>query len=149
VATDVNAATLDVARSRRAWPDTTSFVEANAFELSTVAGHRDAAVVGFFWSHITHDRIEEFLRGLVDRLAPGALAVIIDNRYVEGSNYPITRTDPDGNTYQERTLADGSRWEVLKNFPSADEVRARLAPLATTVTVNELDYYWSAVFAVR
>lgn len=149
VATDVNAATLDVARSRRSWPDTVSFVEADAFELSAVKGRRDAAVVGFFWSHITQGRLEEFLGGLVDRLTPGAPVVFFDNRYVEDSNYPITRTDSDGNTYQERTLADGSRWEVLKNFPSADEVRERLAPMSTTVTVNELDYYWSAVFAVR
>jgi SAM-dependent methyltransferase len=149
VATDVNPATLDVARARRAWPDTVRFVEADAFDLAAVEGHPGAAVVGFFWSHVTHDRLEEFLRGLADRLPSGAPVVVFDNSYVAGSNYPLTRTDSDGNTYQERMLPDGSHWEVLKNFPSADQVRARLAPVATTVTVSELDYFWSAVFAVR
>jgi SAM-dependent methyltransferase len=149
VATDANGATLDVARARRTWPRTVSFVLADAFELSRVEGHFDAAVVGFFWSHITHDRLERFLGGLVDRLTSGAPVVFIDNRHVVGSNYAITRTDPGGNTYQERVLADGSHWEVLKNFPTVEQVRARLAPLSTTVTIDELDYYWRAVCAVK
>jgi hypothetical protein len=60
-------------------------------------------------------------------------------------NYPISRTDPDGNTYQQRTLSDGSTWEVLKNFPSPAQVRAACAPISPIVTVTELDYYWTAV----
>jgi hypothetical protein len=149
VATDVNAATLDVARARRTWPRTVSFVLADAFDLSGVKGGFDAAVVGFFWSHVRHDRLEAFLRGLTGRLTSGAPVAFIDNRHVVGSNYPLTRTDSAGNTYQERVLADGSHWEVLKNFPAPEQVRAQLAPLSTTVTVDELDYYWRAACAVR
>lgn len=77
---------------------------------------------------------------------PGRL-VFIDNRYVAGSNHPITRTDEEGNTYQRRRLGDGSEWEVLKGFPTAAQVEARLAGpgAAIAVTVEELDYYWLAV----
>jgi hypothetical protein len=48
----------------------------------------------------------------VRRICPGGLIVAIDNRYVPGSRTPIARTDAQGNTYQLRRLADGSRHEV-------------------------------------
>jgi hypothetical protein len=37
------------------------------------------------------------------------------------SNTPISRRDADGNTYQRRTLDDGSVHEVLKNFPTCEQ----------------------------
>jgi SAM-dependent methyltransferase len=148
-ATDVNRATLDVARHRRTWPSTVRFVEVDAFELRRVEGTLDATMVGYFWSHLPLDRLEEFLVGLADRLEPGAPAVFIDNRYVEASNSPVTRTDAAGNTYQQRELADGSSWEVLKNFPTVEEIRALLAPLSTTVTIHEVEHYWLASCAFK
>lgn len=144
VATDVNVATLDVARRRRAWPDSVRFVEADAFDLRQVDGCFDGAMVGFFWSHVRLEHLRNFLAGLADRLEPGATAVFIDNRYVGASNSAIMRTDAEGNTYQRRALADGTSWEVLKNFPTPEEIRSALAPLATTVTLDEVQHYWIA-----
>jgi ubiquinone/menaquinone biosynthesis C-methylase UbiE len=42
-ATDVNQATLDIARARRAWPSSVSFALADAFELDAVNGDFDAS----------------------------------------------------------------------------------------------------------
>jgi hypothetical protein len=80
-----------------------------------------------------------------DRVGADAIVVFLDNRYVEGSNHPVTRTDAEGNTYQRRRLADGSEWEVLKNFPSEDELRLALEPHALAITLSEWRYYWGAV----
>ncbi len=44
--------------------------------------------------------------------------MLLDNSVVQCAVFPITETDPDGNTYQPRTLRDGSVHRVLKNFPS-------------------------------
>jgi SAM-dependent methyltransferase len=148
-ATDVNAATLDVARRRRDWPDTVRFIEADAFDLLRVEGRFDAAMVGFFWSHVRLEHLGGFLVGLADRLEPGAQAVFIDNCYVEASNSGIVRTDEAGNTYQRRELEDGTSWEVLKNFPTIDEIHSSLAPLATAVTITEVQHYWIASCAFR
>jgi SAM-dependent methyltransferase len=148
-ATDVNVATLDVARRRRVWPDTVRFIEADAFDLHQVEGRFDAAMVGFFWSHVRLEHLGGFLAGLADRLEPGSPAVFIDNRYVEASNSPVIRTDDAGNTYQRRELADGTSWEVLKNFSTTDKIRSALAPLATTVTIEEVQHYWIASCAFR
>ena len=48
--------------------------------------------------------------------------LIVDNRYVEGSNSRVTREDEQGNTYQRRQLDNGAEFEVLKNFPHRAEL---------------------------
>jgi hypothetical protein len=68
----------------------------------------------------------------------------MDNRYVPGSNHAITRTGPDGDTYQLRRLHDGREYEVLKNFPTREQLAADLAPWAAGLQYTELPYYWLA-----
>jgi SAM-dependent methyltransferase len=172
--TDASTETLAVARGRRAWPGTVRFAQADAFALAPVVSGTvvsgtalstaavsgaaggpaedrgfDAGFAGFFWSHVPVGLLDGFLAGFAGRLHPPATLVFADNRYVAGSNHPVSRRDPDGNTYQQRQLADGSSWEVLKNFPSPAGIRARLAALAGAdpdlITVTEYRYYWTAV----
>ena len=78
------------------------------------------------------------------RVAPGTSLVLLDNRYVPGSNHPVTRTEPDGDTYQRRQLADGRSYEVLKNFPTRAQLTADLAGSATALAWTELEYFWLA-----
>ena len=147
--TDVNDSPLEVARNRREWPTHVQFAVADAFDLGRVPGDFDAAFVGFFWSHIPLDRLENFLRGLFGRLDDEAVVVFMDNRYVEGSNHPIVRTDDQGNTFQRRTLASGAEWEVLKNFPSMESLGSILEQYAPRVVVRGWDYYWAATCSSR
>ena len=70
-ATDVNEATLDVARARRDWPATVDFAVADALAPQTVRGDFDAAFGGFFWSHVPLAKIDAFLEALMLRLLPG------------------------------------------------------------------------------
>ena len=144
LATDLNDATLDVARNRRMWPRHVDFRVADAFELGSIEGEFDAVFAGFLWSHIALDRLDEMLSGIKRRLGIDSVIAFADNNYVHGSNHPIARTDDDGNTYQQRRLENGSDWEVMKNFPSPDELRQRLASLAGDVHVEPLEYFWFA-----
>ncbi len=68
--------------------------------------------------------------------------MLLDNLYVEGSSTPISRQDDAGNTYQLRHLADGSSYEVLKNFPTERELRTHLGFHAKAVKYTSLQYYW-------
>jgi demethylmenaquinone methyltransferase/2-methoxy-6-polyprenyl-1,4-benzoquinol methylase len=72
----------------------------------------------------------------------------MDNRYVEGSSTAISRKDAQGNTYQRRRLDGGSSHEVLKNFPTAPELRARLGRFGTEVTLSEYEYYWLVTYRI-
>ncbi len=149
LATDTSTEVLDIARSKPYPPGRVAFALADAYALHAVPGDFDAALAAFWWSHIPKGAIGHFLQGLHRRLAAGAVVVLLDNRYVEGSSTPLAEQDADGNTYQIRPLKDGSRHRVLKNFPSAQELRAALAPSVRALEIRELDYYWCAAYEVR
>ena len=75
--------------------------------------------------------------------------LVVDNRYVAGSNWPITRTDAEGNTYQRRVLESGAEYEVLKNFPSAEEVRDSIRSTGGEApVVHAMNYYWYVIYSV-
>jgi demethylmenaquinone methyltransferase/2-methoxy-6-polyprenyl-1,4-benzoquinol methylase len=142
LATDATGEMLDLARAKRYPVGRVRFGRADAYLLENIAGPFTAGFAGFWWSHVPRSRLAAFLRTLHENVGTGGLMVFIDNRYVAGSNHPMTRVDADGNTYQQRTLADGHRFEVLKNFPDADELRTTVAGLADEITITTLTYYW-------
>ena len=57
-------------------------------------------------------------------------------------------TDAEGNAYQNRRLDDGSTHEVLKNFPSPQELQARLERFGNDVRCTEYEYYWLATYRI-
>ncbi|MET9314978.1 class I SAM-dependent methyltransferase [Kribbella sp. NPDC003505] len=142
VATDLNDETLAVARTRSYGPAEVRFETADAYDLGAVEGRFDAVFAGFFWSHVPRADVRRWVRGLLDRVEPGGVVILADNRYVEGSNYPITRTTAGGDTYQTRQLSDGRTFEVLKNFPTREELATEVAPAEAEWT--ELTYFWLA-----
>jgi SAM-dependent methyltransferase len=141
-ATDLNPETLAVAASRDYGPARVELVTADAYRLDRVPGDFDLVFCGFWWSHIGRADIPRFLAGACGRVAPGTTLLALDNRYVPGSNHPITRVSQDGDSYQDRSLRDGRRYEVLKNFPDRARLAADLARWATGFSYTELEYYW-------
>ena len=149
VACDLSPEVLALARTRQVETFPVQFRNADAFALDGVSGEFDAAFAGFWISHVQRHEVQRFLTGLHRRLPSGSIVLLVDNRYVDGSNWPITRTDGDGNTYQRRRLLDGTEYEVLKNFLSPAEVRDDVeASGGTTISVCELTYYWYVTYEV-
>jgi SAM-dependent methyltransferase len=99
-------------------------------------------LAAFWWSHVPRAKLRDFLLHFHGRLASEARVVFIDNVYVEGSSTPIARTDEHGDTFQLRKLDDGSVHEVLKNFPTENEMRGALEGMACAVQAHFLQYYW-------
>ena len=148
LAVDYAAETLEIARSKTYEKQNVDFRQGDAYDLPAWPQRFSACYAGFWWSHIPLERIDSFLAGLHERLAPGARVAFMDNLYVEGSSTPLARRDAAGNTYQERRLADGSRHEVLKNFPAAGELEARLARAGSEIRVTRYQYYWLASYRI-
>jgi demethylmenaquinone methyltransferase/2-methoxy-6-polyprenyl-1,4-benzoquinol methylase len=141
LATDVTEEVLEIARTKPC-ADNVVFQKVDAYTLERIRGEFSAAFCGFWWSHMPVSRIAGFLSRLHARLGPGALVVFCDNTYAAGSNTPISRTDAEGNTYQMRTLEDGSTHEVLKNFPTEAQVRRAVGGWARDLEYVALTYYW-------
>jgi ubiquinone/menaquinone biosynthesis C-methylase UbiE len=142
LALDAAPETLQIARGRVAG-DHVEFVTADAYALPLDAKGFEAAFAGFWFSHVPKRRVAEFLAGLHGALVPGARVVFLDNLYVEGNSTPISERDAEGNTYQLRTLQDGSSHKVLKNFPAEAELRAATEGLARDLRLHEWTYYWA------
>ena len=149
VATDINEEVLAIAKAKPMRPDKVSFHRCDAFHLNEVDGDFNAALAAFWWSHLKSDELERFLPILHSRLGPGNRVAFIDNIYVEGSSTPISRCDPEGNTYQLRKLRDGSTTEVLKNFPTDAEVTALIGVGIDDLRIERLTYYWMASYTIR
>lgn len=142
LATDINDEVLALARARQYPEGKVRFAKADAFDLKDISGTFSAGFAGFWWSHIRHSQIPAFLRSSHGTLGPGTWVVFVDNTYVEGSSSPISRVDVEGNTYQSRRLKDGTRYEVLKNFPSEETLRRHLKGLGDEIRFTNLRYYW-------
>jgi len=144
---DANQETLAIARAKTI--ANAQFMVADAYAIPAPAQSYDGALVSFWWSHIPRGRIEAFLRGLHRHLAPGARVFVADNLYVEGNSTPISRTDDGGDTYQTRTLENGEHYEVLKNFPSAQELSVWGERFGADVDVRFLTYFWMLQYRSR
>jgi SAM-dependent methyltransferase len=148
-ACDINDSVLEIAREKDIPLGAVEFFKADAVSLEGVPAGCNAAFAGFWWSHVKKSGIERFVSSLAARLEPGSLVGILDNTYFEGSSTAISRRDTEGNTYQMRKVASGEEYEVLKNFPTADELRAAVAPVAREAHLESLNYYWLLVFTLK
>jgi SAM-dependent methyltransferase len=141
LATDINKEMLDAAQKKNLPAGKVHFALADAFDLQ-VDGKFSACFAGFWWSHVKRQGQAAFLEHLRAKLGKDTFLVLIDNAYVEGSSTPIARTDLEGNTYQIHTLEDGSRHEIVKNFPTDSALRKRLAESVKDIRIFRLEHYW-------
>ncbi len=148
VATDINREVLDIARQKPL--GNVTFLEEDAFSLAGVPAQEfTGGFSGFWWSHLPKPQIDLFLRAFHAKLEPGARVVFADNCYVEGSNHPVSRTDGDGNTYQQRVLGNGTQYEVLKNFPARQELEYAVAGYGTGINYEASQYYWCLSYTLN
>jgi len=148
LACDLNAEVLEIARRKKMSPAPVEFIQADSYALPRFNRPFSAAFAGFWWSHIPKRRITEFLGGFHAQLRRGATVMFVDNRYVEGSSTPISRVDERGDSFQQRRLADGTVHEVLKNFPSKEELLLAVADLSSVAEVTLTDYFWVLRYTV-
>ncbi len=100
------------------------------------------AFAGLWLSHVPRQRLKEFFCSLHQCLRPGSTVLLIDNSPAQLQQYPISRHDQHGNTYQMRSLDSGVSHEVLKNFPSFDELKAITAPFGEFQNYIDLENFW-------
>ena len=147
-ATDYNHETLAIAAQRRLGSNVTLTV-ADAYRLPEFAGTFDAGMAMLWWSHVPKQRLREFLTHFTSKLAPGALVLMLDQFYIGGVSNPISRKDAWDNFYTVRTLANGARYEIVKNYPSDEELINAFSEVCDDMIVNRLREFWTISARVR
>lgn len=148
LATDVNDEVLELARLKDFSCGNVLIARADIYSDGDSGQRFDAGLAAFWWSHVPRQGQDRFVECFHRRLRQDAVVVFLDNRYVEGSSTPLSRTDEHGNTYQTRPLDDGKRYEVLKNFPDELEMANALGDRARDLEYVELDYFWYLSYRV-
>ena len=148
-AVDINREVLEIARAKSFPRRNVSFEQLDVYQLALNSNHFTAGLAAFWWSHIPKAKVKMFLQQFHQNLSTDALVVFVDNRYVEDSSRPISRRDDEGNSYQLRTLDDGSRHEVLKNFPTETELRNVVEEFGRDIEYRALDYYWGLAYRLK
>lgn len=147
-ATDINAETLAIAARRGLGPHVTLRV-ADARALPPLAGGYDCGMAHLWWSHLRRQQRGAFLAGFAGALEPGARLLLIDERLVPQVGAPVTRRDAAGDTWQRRWLANGERFEIVKNYPDAAELAADLGTACEAVEIVTLRHFWAAKATFR
>lgn len=143
LATDINLETMAIAQAKALPAGKVRFAAVDAYTLAELQGQTfNAAFTGCWWSHVPLARLRAWLALLHQHLESGARVVMLDNSFVQTSSTPLTRTDAEGNTYQNRVLDDGSVHEVLKNFPTPEQAFAMLGPRAVNPQWTQHTHYW-------
>jgi ubiquinone/menaquinone biosynthesis C-methylase UbiE len=111
VGLDQSGAMLE--RARETVPDAT-FVEGDALELPFAEGEFDRLFASYFYCHLEEPERLRFL----DEARRVASELVIVSSSRKGGKPPAG--------YEERVLADGSRWQVFKRYFLPEELLAEL-----------------------
>lgn len=105
----------------------------------------DLVLLCFWFSH--HSKAD-FRRLFETVFSPakqtGRIWLIDNNPPAEGSENISARVDEHGDNYKRRYLDDGSEFIILKNYYSADELKAIFGRYATIEELRYGHYYWTA-----
>ena len=145
LATDLDPGMISLARIRMSAVGNVRCEVADAYTLNGVRGRFTAAFSHWWWSHVPKSRLREFLSVLHRKLVPGALVVFADQLPYD---WPDRRRDQEGNLLERRVLGDGSRWEIVKNFPTEQEIAEQLVGLAGSFSYIEYPEsgYWTLTY---
>jgi ubiquinone/menaquinone biosynthesis C-methylase UbiE len=147
-ATDYNPEMLAIAATRKLGPHVT-LRTADAFALPEFPSKFDAGMAHLWWSHVGKERRQEFLSHFASRLQPGAVVLMIDQVFVEGRTSTASRQDEWGNLLTLRTLENGATFEIIKNYPSSEELHNDFAQVCQDIEIMLLPHFWALSARVR
>ena len=134
VASDYNASTIAEARRKTLDPRKVALVVGDAYQPPFGANAFDGALAVDWLAHVPRSRQGNFLRGVNAALRPGARVLFCDQ--LPGPESLTGVYDGDGNHLQERALSDGSRYRVIKHFPTHEEFLTLFSPYASDIVVE-------------
>lgn len=138
-AIDSSPAVLNIAAKKLARLKNVILKEADAYTLEGINGPFDVAFASDWWSHMPVLSIRPFLDNLYKRLGKESRVIFIDMMMREVFENETAYHDADGNRVSLRTLPDGGEFEVIKNFPSKNDLLTVLKGSAKDIHYLEFE----------
>ena len=142
LATDINPEVLALAKQKDYPQAKVTFQIQDIHSLEPPVSPFQGLFGGFILSHLSRTKWGSFFASCLSQIEVGSEMLFLDNRYVDGSSTPISRTDQKGNTYQSRRLSSGEVFEVMKNFPAEEELNQLLIKDTTNWEWINWPHYW-------
>jgi ubiquinone/menaquinone biosynthesis C-methylase UbiE len=133
-ATDFNESTLAEARKKNLPWDRILLQQADAYDLDSLTGDFNMVLAVDWFAHVPKSRIADFLSGVIRRIPDGSPLLLIDQ--TPSSRSLTGETDDEGNHIQQRVLASGEKFRVIKHFLSDEEIREYLEPHIRDLTIK-------------
>ena len=140
---DVSPEVLEIAQSKGL---AARFIPGDAYQLAAVEGDFDSSCANFWFSHVEKANMSKFLTGLQQRLPPDAVIFMADNVYIPGLGGVLVSKPGSPDTYKLRELSDGSRYEIVKNYYSREELETALAGFANGLRIEFGQCFWWLVY---
>jgi 2-polyprenyl-3-methyl-5-hydroxy-6-metoxy-1,4-benzoquinol methylase len=142
--------TLEIAKLKKL-PVTVKFIQDDAYALKKIKGSYDAGLANFWFSHVPKSRVKEFLNTFHSKLENGAIVFMADNVYIKGVGGELlaTATEEEENTYKIRTLKDGSKHKVLKNYYNMEGLEATFSSVGSELKIETGKCFWWVSYKVR
>ncbi len=149
-ATDAVKEVLNIAKSKE-YNCPISFKIADAYNLPFKKKSFDGALANFWFSHIPKSKIDPFLKNLHNCLKPESKVFMVDDVYVEGVGGIAVTKKGDKNSYKLRTLNDGSKHLILKNYFTPKQLIEIFKKDVPNFSLKNIYYgkrFWCIVYSI-
>ena len=136
-ATDVSIETIRLARKKTSDVENIVYEVIDGYSIDELPGEFEVAFAADFWSHIPKSMIAPFLEKLHRKIKKDGRVVFLDMLHRKIFDEDEFYYDDEGNRVSLRFLSDGSRFRVIKNFPTEAEMKVILADKAVNVEYRE------------
>ena len=141
LATDINQSMLNEAQKKQYPEGKVTFMAADMYGLQHLP-KRNGLFAGFIFSHVLKDDRPRFIDTMNSYVVPSGTVAFMDNNLTTGTD----RSDEHGNQYRIRTREDGSKHEIVKNYPNEEEMRELLKSRASNVEFKNLKHFWMVIY---
>jgi len=135
-ATDVSGEAIEIARRKNADIENVAYEIIDAYKIDELASEYEVAFAADFFSHIPVSMIAPFLEKVHRKIKKNGRVIFLDTMYLKELDEEGFFFDDEGNRINPRTLPDGSRFQVVKNYPDENRFKQMLDGIK-----NDIDYY--------
>jgi len=148
-AVDASPAMLAIAAGRLARYPSVQVLIGDAYRLEEVEGDFTGGLAMQWLSHVPLAGMGDFLDGWHRRLGPGAQVFLGDNQLTAEWGDDLIRRPGEIDTYEPRSLPDGSEFVIVKNYFTEDQLRALVEPAGDDIRITMGTCWWWLGYRVR